>query len=186
MFTIKNAIKNIYRYRNNYKLFGVLYFILILAASICVNLFIQSSTLTYNLQRDYHGTVARFFEEPKNRLPRNTREDFLSLTEIEHIDDVRFYKYNFATHYITMIDDDLAVAALEIELNIADDILPLSGNDTLHGHRWLSDDELPFKSVFVLGYNTSLPLLNFASGELDLESGRIIERDGEAVISKNY
>jgi len=186
MFTIKNAVKNIYRYKSKYKLFGVLYFILILAASVCANIFIQSSALTDNLRRDYYGTVARFFEEPKNRLPRYTREDFLSLTSIECIDDIRFYKYNFATHYITIDDDDLAINALEIELNINDKIIPLSGNDILYGHRWLSDNELSFKSVFVLGYNTSLPLLNFASGEFYLESGRMFERDGEAVISKNY
>ena len=57
MFTIKNAIKNIRRYKSKYMLFGALYLVVILAASICVNIFVQMGRITDNILKEYAGIV---------------------------------------------------------------------------------------------------------------------------------
>ena len=189
MFYIKNAIKNIYRYKSKYIIFGILYFILILAASVCGNIFMRINFATDNLLREIGG-VARFVESrlsPDQRdLLMNEREDFLMLKDLEHIDDVQIFKHNLVTHYFSSYENP-EIDSLEIELDINGEILKLSGGEFLPNYDFLSTEpgyELPaYKSVFVLGYNMSL--INLAKNEFNIEKGRMFENDGEAVISIN-
>jgi putative ABC transport system permease protein len=166
MFIIKNAVKNIYRYKNKYILFGVLYLVLILAASVCVALFVRMSAVTDNIAREYAGVVRlQGVGRGTASLPdRLVKEEYVELKNVRYIDDLRFLKYNFATSSLRE-----NVSALEVEINIGRDITPVNTSR--------------FEPVFISGYNLSL--LYLALEDFNLESGRMFENDGEAVISKN-
>ena len=181
MFTIKNAIKNIYRYKNKYILFGVLYFILILSAAVCTTIFVQMGQVTENISKEYAGVVnltvyANSIKE--NRLDLNgydsyaswdwtrlPKEEYLKIKDLsERIEDIKFLRYNFATNHLK---ED--VAELRTELNI-------SGVTSQVNVSYA-------EPVFVLGYN--MELLYLVSDDFDLESGRMFENDRECVIDKN-
>lgn len=159
MFLLRNAAKNIFRFKNRYILFGILYLILIFAASICVNVFIQMETITDNILREYAGVskIELSFKDIYEERSRITKEEYLELKKIKHISDIRFLKYNFCTDYIIKENKfKLEVTAGETVVNAP---------------------------IFVIGYNISL--LHLVPEEFDLESGRMFKSDGECVISKN-
>ena len=166
MFTIKNAIKNIYRYKNKYILFGILYLVLILIAAISVSIFVKMNQVTNNILREYASVshlnrgIADMYDLPD----RLSKDDYLTLKDIDYIADIRFSKYNFATNFLKK-----DVSELEVETYIGENIRAV--NTTL------------MSPVFVCGYNMSL--LHITSGDFDLESGRMFENDNECVIGKN-
>ncbi|MCL2313214.1 MAG: ABC transporter permease [Firmicutes bacterium] len=170
MFTIKNVIKNIYRYKNKYILFGVLYLIVILTASVCVNIFMQMGQVTDNILREYagvvkfNGRVSHDFDDVK---PRFTKDDFLQYINMEHIYDIRLFRYNF----IAISDTNILrenVSELKRELYIDGEIIPIG---------------FPLMPVFVFGYNMSL--LHLETDGFELEKGRMFEKTDEVVIAKN-
>lgn len=160
MFILKNAVKNICRYKNKYIMFGILYLILILAASICANVFIQMGKVTDNILKEYAGVsrLEQFIlqEDMFDVADRVSKNEYLELKDIEHIDDVKFLKYNFYSDFLKENVSELEVTA---------------GDTVVHA------------PVFVLGYNMTLMYL--VPEDFDLESGRMFENDGECVISKN-
>ena len=166
MFTIKNAVKNIYRYKSTYISFGVLYFILILAASVCVTIFVYTGQLTNNFFREYAniailGTTSRTFDDP-----RLSKDEFLQLKYTEHFFDMQFFRYNFSTHWV---QEDIEIT---VEVRIDGDVRPL----VIDWDEW-------GREVFVLGYNMSL--IHLAIEHFDIERGRMFENGSEAVIAKN-
>ena len=173
MFAIKNAIKNIYRYKNKYILFGVLYLVVITAASVCVNIFIQMGKITDNIIKEY-ASVVKFTPNMRDFAdrPRFREDDYLAFKDVEHVEDIKIYRYNFASTYLKglSLGDDLenSPVFLKCELGIGKISVPL---------------RYPLAPVFVFGYNMNL--LHLAADELKLESGRMFENDGEAVIAKN-
>ena len=89
MFLIRNAIKNIYRYRRKYITYGILFLLLITAASVCVGIYLRMSEATDAIVREYAGVSVLNVDladidlyNPPDRL---TRKDFESLADIEHI-----------------------------------------------------------------------------------------------------
>jgi len=167
MFTIKNAIKNIYRYKNKYILFGIIYLVLILGSAILIALFVSMHQVTENILREYAG-VARLSpsgtqsnDESRDRF---SKEQYLELKNIEHISDIRFSRYNFAVRDFQRRD----IAELEVELDINGEIMYVNIDP-----EW----------VFISGLNKSL--MHLLPEELDIERGRMFENDGEAVIGRN-
>ncbi len=161
MFLIRNAIKNIYRYRRKYITYGILFLLLITAASVCVGIYLRMSEATDAIVREYAGVSVLNVDladidlyNPPDRL---TRKDFESLADIEHISDIKMFRYNFRTDFLK------------------EDASPL--NVTVNSSVGI---EAP---VFVLGYNTSL--LHLTSEEFSLASGRMFEGGQECIISKN-
>ena len=169
MFTIKNAIKNIYRYKNKYVLFGVLFLILILSASVCVNIFVRMEQITDNLIREYAGVSV--LTRGITGDVRYTKGEYLRFMDIEHIDDIKFFKYNFASYFM---EED--AAAVETDLHIGGEVRPLIGR-TIIGIPNVGSE------VYVFGYNMSL--LHLAAEHFKIERGRMFENDGECVIAKN-
>ena len=150
LFLLKNSVKNIYRYKSKYIMFGILYLILILAASVCVNVFVRMSEITDNILREYagvsrlHGTISDMYNLPD----RLAKSDYLTLKDIDQIDDIRFLKYNFHTDFI--------------KENVSE--LKVSGDN---------DD------VFIIGYNMSLLHLaendfNLESGRMFENDGECV------------
>jgi len=131
-----------------------------------VNIFVQMDAVISNILREYagvsrlSGNITDMFEMPD----RLSKDEYLDLKNIEYIDDIRFFRYNFATSFIR---ED--IAELEVDVNIGGVITPVNIDY--------------FVPVFVLGYNMSL--LHLAPDDFKIESGRMFENDGEAVISKN-
>jgi len=156
MFIIKNSIKNIYRYKNKYILFGILYLIIILVASLCVNIFVQMGKITDNILKEYAGVVR--FDTGINF----TKNKYLEYKNIEHIENMKFFRYNFATNFLKE-----NVSELEVEFHIADNVELLN----------------PGPPVFILGYNMSL--LHLAKEDFKIETGRMFENDDECVIAQN-
>jgi len=161
MFIIKNAIKNIYRYRNRYILFAILYSITILSTTVCVNIFVQTRQITENVIKEYAGIVRIIVS---GSLPRFTKDEYWKYMDKEYIYNIEFLKYNFATNWVK---ED--VLELDVEININGEIRALDG--------------LMLRPTYIFGYNMSL--LHLVSNEFNLESGRMFERDDEAVIAKN-
>ncbi|MCL1792595.1 MAG: FtsX-like permease family protein [Oscillospiraceae bacterium] len=168
MFAIKNAIKNIYRYKSKYIMFGVLYFFVISAASVCLNIFAQMGEVTENIIKEY-ASVAKFEGRSAdvfgNLPPRLTKGEFLGFGNMEHIEDIKFLRYNF-------IFDDIHVkenfSGLERELVIG-------GENIAWDHAIVP--------LIVSGYD--MALLHLAAEEFNLESGRMFEGDDECVMAKN-
>jgi hypothetical protein len=140
--------------------------VLISAASICVNIFIQMEQVTENILNEY-ANIARITGRTSDNADvlsvlRPTKNEFLEYINIEHVKDIKFFRYNFAT---TFIKEN--ISELTSELHIDGEIIPL----------------FVFRPVFILGYNMSL--LHLEENGFVLESGRIFENNGEAVIAKN-
>ena len=57
MFTVKNAVKNIYRYKGKYTLFGILYFLTICVVAVATNIHASMNQITDNLIKEYCGVV---------------------------------------------------------------------------------------------------------------------------------
>ena len=181
MFTIKNAIKNIYRYKNKYILFGVLYFILILAASVCTTIFVQMEQVTEKISREYAGVVdlnvyANVIKDSRidfnaydnyenwdwSHLPK---EEYLRITDLsERIEEIKFLRYNFA---VNNLKEDVPELITELNINGVTSQVNISYAEP----------------VFVLGYN--MEFLHLVPEDFDLESGRMFENDNECVIDKN-
>ena len=182
MFTIKNAVKNIYRYKNKYIIFGVLYLILILTASVCVNIFVQMRQVTNTIVKEYSSVVTftawassvedgRFILEYRRANPESAdgtrllKEEYLKLPDVvNHIDEIRFLTYNFSVNHLK---ED--AAELDVELHIGGDVISVNSQH--------------FEPVIVSGYNLSL--LHLVPEDFILESGRMFENGGEAVIGRN-
>ena len=178
MFIIKNAVKNIYRFKNKYLIFGISYFILIFVASIGINVYVQMTQISDKINKEY-ASVAKFLHIPGGSVnnsntsspyitgssTRATKDDIFKYKSIEHIDDIKLYKYDFSTLYLKR-----GVPPLKKELYIGGDII-----------FW---DDLHDVSFYILGYNTSLMYL-MGNDEFKLEKGRMFEKDDEAVIEKN-
>ncbi len=158
MYIIKNAVKNIYRYKNKYIMFGILWFVLILTASVCVNIIVRMNKITDNILREYAGVsvMASFSSEMFAFADRMTKNEYLKVKNIKEISDIRFLRYNFNTDFI---EEDTP------------ELITTSGGRLVEG--W----------VFVLGYNMSL--LHLVPDDFDLDSGRMFENGSECVISKN-
>lgn len=162
MFTIKNAVKNIYRYKSKYILFGILFFIMILSSSICLRIFLHMSKITDNMLKEY-CSIVRFDQHiGDNRFNKN---EYLKLKyeNIEYVEDLIFYKYSFASN---ILKED--VSELEVETHTAAGVRSL--------------EYLLYNPVFILGYDISM--LHLAVNEFKLEKGRMFETDGECVIDK--
>ncbi|MCL2311259.1 MAG: FtsX-like permease family protein [Firmicutes bacterium] len=181
MFTIKNAVKNIYRYKSKYLMFGVLYLVLILAASVCMNIFVQMGRVTDNIIKEYASAV-RFQKMTKyepgeipdfsKRPPRFTKDEFTAFKDLDFVADVKFLGYNFSTRYAKsyIIDpESREPTGPKPELHIDGTVIPL---DTVFN-----------TNIDIIGYNMSL--LHLSMFDFTLESGRMFENDGEAVIAKN-
>ncbi|MCL2313445.1 MAG: ABC transporter permease, partial [Firmicutes bacterium] len=178
MFTIKNAVINVYRYKSKYMIFGILYFILIFTSSVCINVYVQMAQVSDNINKEY-ASILKFSYIPgssanntKTSSPyisssstRAIKDDILKYKNIEHIDDIKLYRYNFTTLYLKS-----NVSPLRRELYI-------NGNIVF----W---DDFHNDSFYILGYNTSLMYL-MGKDDFKLEKGRMFEKDGEAVIEKN-
>jgi len=181
MFAIKNAVKNIYRYKDKYKIFAILYFILIVIASIFAAIFVQINTLTGNMIRDF-GSVVTFSEiivhHGENPFQFNNikREDFSALMDIEHIDDILFFNYNFSTAHLKP-----NITELQIELHTDGNIIAFINNSS--GEITKSDFSVFAPAVIISGYDKSL--LHFSTQDFNLNEGRMFENDKEAVISIN-
>ena len=159
MFTIKNAIKNIYRYRNKYILFGILYFVTICAAVVSFNIYTGIDKIADDTLKDYGAFYFRLMGESNRFL----KDEYLKYKNVEHVDDLKFYKYNFITN-----DLKEHIPELNVQLNLSDET------------KLLKDIYPP---VFILGYNTSL--LHLAADEFNIEYGRMFENNNECVISIN-
>ncbi|NLE13423.1 MAG: ABC transporter permease [Clostridiales bacterium] len=96
-----------------------------------------------------------------NLPDRLSKEDYYTLKDIEHISDVKMFKYNFHTDFLKN-----GISPLNIIVQ--------SSSDTP------ANIEAP---IFVIGYNTSL--MHLYSEEFSLESGRMFENENECIISKN-
>lgn len=159
MFRMKNAIKNIYRYRTKYVSYGVLYLLLLSVASVCVGVYMQMSVATKTIAREYAGVsvLGEYTSHLGDAPDRMSEAEYESLKEIEHIDDIKMLEYHFHTDFLKP-----DAAPLKVSLPSSDDI------------------DAP---VFVLGYNLSL--MHLVSEDFTLESGRLFENEDECVISKN-
>ena len=177
MFWIKNAIKNIYRYRSKYILFGILYLTVISAASVCVNIFVQMGQITDNIIKEY-ANIVRIGLDPNLKngelfKKRLTKEEISQLKNLDHVEDIKYLRYAFASNNInsfTAWADNAGeyVSPLKIELYV--------GGKLSH---WPH----PLEPIIVLGYNMSI--INLAADDFNLAKGRMFENDGEAVIAQN-
>lgn len=167
MFFIKNSVKNIYRYRSKYKLFGILYLVIILVFSICVNTFIQMGKITDNVVREY-ASVLKFDTYPRSiseqQKTRISKDEFLEYKNREYIDDIKIYRYIFSA---ADLKED--TPELKKDLHIDGEVIS-----------WGRAPKQPF---VVYGYNMSLLYLDADS--FKLEKGRMFEKDDEVVIYKN-
>ena len=166
MFAVKNSIKNIYRYKNKYILFGILYLILISSAAVCMNIFVQMGQVTDNILNEYAG-VARITGRVSGNsgaadAARPSKNDILGYANIKHVRDIKLSGYNFNT---TSIKEN--VPELTTELHTGGKIIEL----------------FAFRPVLVLGCN--MALLHLEENSFNFESGRMFENSGEAAITKN-
>ena len=159
MFSIKNSIINIYRYRTKYVSYSFLYTLLITVASVCVGVYMQMSVASNTITREYAGVsvLRENIIDIENLPDRMLEADYNELKEIEHIEDIKMLKYHFQTNFVKP-----DITPLKVTINSSDHI------------------DAP---VFVLGYNTSL--MHLASKEFLLVSGKLFENENECVISKN-
>lgn len=166
MYIFINAEKNLYRYKNIYKLYFVLYLIVIIMAATCMNVFSQMNVVTNNIVREY-ANVLRFntsIQDPDDSFEkRMTKDNFYSYKSHEHIDDIKIYRYNFDA------------------LSIRDDAAPIQKKLIISGKtiNW----GVPGQPFMIHGYNTALSHLY--NDDFVLEKGRIFENKDEVVIYKN-
>jgi ABC-type antimicrobial peptide transport system permease subunit len=140
--------------------------------------------ITDNIIREYAGVLIveggavtdNSFGEPPYPLRRITKDEFSEFINIEHVEDIGLFRYNFSTTYLKSMknvnweDEDRvnSLGLFEKELHIGGKIIPL---------------ESSLRPIYIIGYNMSLLYLTI--DEFNLEKGRLFENDNEAVISRN-
>lgn len=196
MFTLKNAIKNIYRYKSRYFLFGILYFLTICVAAITTSVFFHSIDVIEAMNKEYRSTVKILHTtvEDVNSSRWISKDDYMEYKTSDYVEDVKISRYNFCTTFLSYDLQNLQIhsilkdysgttdeqtrievatpfdeSEMELELYTSEGIQKL--NYLLH------------QPIFILGYDLSLP--HFSDTDLEISEGRMFEKDDECVISKN-
>lgn len=157
MYTIKNSIKNIYRNRNSYIKFGILYFIIVLAAAVFISSFNKMTGIADYISREYASvvTVDDMVSYGKYaRRTRPTKNELLSMKDKDGISDVRIFKYIYSCSN--------AKVTLEIDSEMVSWSVP---------------------TTYLVGYNQES--MNLECDDLILEDGRMFENENEVVIYKD-
>jgi len=159
MFFIKNAIKNIYRYKTRYILFGILYFIIIFISEITINLYFYMIKINDNLLKEYCNVVKIESSEHISKM------SYMEYLNSQYIEDVKIRQYNFCTSGLNgqFFDKE------NIQLYTS------NGLKTL--------DYLLYNPVFIFGYKSDL--LYLSDLELNINKGRMFWNNGECIISQN-
>lgn len=157
MFTLKNSIKNIYRNRNSYIKFGILYFLIILAAAVFISGFDRMNGISDYISREYASvvTVDDMVSYGKyDRKLRPTKSELLSMKDKDGISDVRIFKYIYSC------------VNAKVSLQKGSEIF-----------QW----NVP--TTYLVGYDKES--IELECDDLTLESGRMFENENEVVIYKD-
>ena len=166
MFTIKNAIKNIYRYKRLYKLLGIFYIIIICSASISVNIFSFTEKSIEELGKEYCGTlILKSSIENKETL---TKESFTQHKNSMYVEHIRL-KYVFSTGQLFSGPQPFLTERYVI-LNTKLGIKKINN---------LYDN-----AVYVIGYDFD-DLKSDQQAKFAISKGRIYENDDECIIGVN-
>jgi hypothetical protein len=131
-------------------------------------------TITDNIIREYASVVrfyARASTDPYNASPRFTKDELMQFKNMEYVDDIRFFRYNFSTIHIKGLEWENWEERENSPLFITTE-LHINDNDNITPTNYF---------VFVIGYNTSL--LHLEADGFNLKSGRMFENNDEAVIT---
>jgi len=155
MYFMLNAVKNIYRYKSRYILFSILYFSLIVAASITVQTFYLSGEAVEQYRRDFLSTAAM----SRNRIgyfdPVAQRAEYLALLNSPYVSEVRFYAFLYQP-------------------------LQADGIYLFNQEGMARDTGALMQHLGVLGLDTSE--LHMTGLTLNIQEGRMFEHEGEAVV----
>lgn len=167
-FILLNSIKNIYRYKRNYMLYGILFFILICSASIFISVFSYTGMSIEALKMQYLGTV-RIEKKPVQMplaaytdMSEFTKEEYLVFKKSPYVRNVRFAYFIFSTY---QTQDDSGKSALDVALNADNETIEL--------------DDLFFSPLYIMGYDYDYLI---SDDRYILSEGRMYENDQEAVI----
>ncbi len=187
MFLLRNAIKNIYRYRSKYILIGIVLLIIVLIASIQIGIFNYTSMTTDALKTKYAGAF-RISKDTSYITQQFNKADFEWFSELDYVERVDFNSYIMSTKSMGHIRKDITedhkrVMAPEeyeeainrppvakVELTVKEDTYVLQE---------LSDNE-----VYIMGY-TYDTLRDDQKARFVIENGRMYETDNECVITQN-
>ena len=190
MFTIKNAIKNIYRYKSKYIFFGVIFFVFINIASILIGIFVYTEKVIESLKTEYAGTVKISKNENAIETMKSfEKNDFLELNNNKNVRDVNFINYIISTFSMGLYKYDID------ELNerfFSPEDLEKYKNDTVNlveVELSISENKYKLKnlypnSVYIMGYNFH-DLDKVRKSRFIIEKGKMYENDNECVVAVN-
>jgi len=176
---LKNATANIYRYRTRYILFGVLYFILVLVASVSMVVFVRINQVTGNFFREYASVVRVSLTERTgpNTFERRglTLDEYLALTQYDFFSDVSVAGFNFdvaASYNYAQMSVQLSTEVGQYTIQEQYRFCPVFAR-----YRYITP------RVFVRGVNPHF--IHLTNHNFDFEDGRMFANDFEAVIRRH-
>ena len=169
MFNIKNAIKNIYRYKSRYISFAVMFFAALCIASVSVSLLFYASHSIELLKKEYAGNVKlRMRRDYKNVNKDSMLDAILSYEKSQYVESITLRKNIFSTAqtHTGISPDGYSIRNAEVHLTTDDKTEQVSGD------------------VYVMGYNFEALSAEEIS-RFDIETGRMYENGDECVIAVN-
>ena len=175
MQILKFAIKNIYRYRSKYKIYGVIYFILLTAASVSIAIHVRGGQINNNLFREFGSTVriSRNIIPPggfSEEVMRCTREEWLSLRRLPQVRDVAFLAYYFIPSFI------------QHDINVA--VYSNGRERMLFDNRPNPDTLFHLAEYYIVVRGSDPGLAHLCSRDWGMLTGRRPVNDNEAVINR--
>ena len=191
LFLLRNSVKNISRYKSRYILFGVMFFITVVALSVSLSVFFNSGEALEAYKKEFFGTY-NVWNTPQTPSGISVavfeKEYYLPVLDNQYVEQLSFVNYRFSTalikgaEYTTpnyrlspeiLIKDPKATpppppAYLSVELRTQDGIKSLNN--------------LFYNPAYVIGLNfEELPLAH--KREFVLSEGRMYENDDECIIA---
>ncbi|MCL2188502.1 MAG: hypothetical protein FWC16_00420 [Defluviitaleaceae bacterium] len=171
MYIIKNAFKNIGRYKLTYFLFSGFYLILISASVLFINIHIFTQNAIPEIQNYFNSTVIVEQANFQATLDIFSYDDFMYILNTPYVNDIHFNSFAFSpsTLYI-----DREGNAQWYKLFDETEVFWLSYNGTKkNGVQNL------LRHLIITGFNATFPQ------DFSMVEGRMFENDNEAVVFRN-
>ena len=103
LFLLRNSVKNISRYKSRYILFGVMFFITVVALSVSLSVFFNSGEALEAYKKEFFGTY-NVWNTPQTPSGISVavfeKEYYLPVLDNQYVEQLSFVNYRFSTALI--------------------------------------------------------------------------------------
>ena len=174
MYLMKNAVKNIGRYKSTYALFFGLYLILICASILCINIFFFAQQTAPFVQRYFNSAVSVVPANFHGSMNVFSYNEYMYIATLPFVDDIKFHSFAFSPSHLFI---DFHGDTTWNKTFSADEVawVGYDGEVKHDGYNLL-------RSMIIAGFNNDI------SHIIDINNieGRLFENNNEVIVFNNF